>query len=110
LRNVFDLSLVAAIIHKHDLPNQVGWHLTHFGPDGDYRPALGHAPVEVESVLNRRIIGGKTVIAVVSGGVRVDARGFIQGQSVKTHESGTIPGQRQASMPQNLPRNAWWWD
>ena len=39
LRNVFDLSLVAAIIHSHDLPGQVGWHLTHFGPDGDYRPS-----------------------------------------------------------------------
>ena len=32
LRNVFDLSLVAAVIQSHDLPGQVGWHMTHFGP------------------------------------------------------------------------------
>jgi hypothetical protein len=110
LRNVFDLSLVAAIIHSHDLPSQVGWHLTHFGPGGEYQPLLGHAPTEVESVLNRRIIGGKHVVAVVSGGVRADARGLTQRDAVKSDEAGSILGQRQAGAPQNLPRNAWWWD
>ena len=32
LRNIFDLSLVAAVVQEHDLPGQVGWHMTHFGP------------------------------------------------------------------------------
>ncbi|HEY2415754.1 MAG TPA: DUF1598 domain-containing protein [Pirellulaceae bacterium] len=110
LRNVFDLSLVAAVIHSHDLPGQVGWHLTHFGADGDYRPVLANAPTEVESVLNRRIIGGKHVVTIVSGGVRAEPRGLTQREAIKTDDSGAIPGQRQASTPQNLPRNAWWWD
>jgi hypothetical protein len=110
LRNVFDLSLVAAIIRSQDLPNQVGWHLTHFGTDGDYRPALGHAPTEVESVLNRRIIGGKHVVAAVSGGVRVDVRGLTQPEAVKTDATGAMAGQRNTSSPQILPRGAWWWD
>jgi hypothetical protein len=110
LRNVFDLSLVAAIIHSHDLANQVGWNLTHFGADGEYRPMLAHAPTEVESVINRRIIGGRTVVAAVSGGVRAEPRSISQRETVKTDDSGAIPGQRQASTPQNLPRNAWWWD
>jgi hypothetical protein len=111
LRNVFDLSLVAAVIHSHDLPNQVGWHMTHFGGRGDYQPVLAHAPTEVESVLNRRTFGGgRTIVAAVSGGVRAEPRNLTQREAVKTDESGVIPGQREASTPQNLPRNAWWWD
>jgi hypothetical protein len=64
----------------------------------------------VESVINRRIIGGRTVVAAVSGGVRAEPRSISQRETVQTDDSGAIPGQRQASTPQNLPRNAWWWD
>lgn len=110
LRNVFDLSLVAAIIHSHDLPNQVGWHLTHFGPTGDFHPTLANAPTEVESVLNRRIIGGKHVIAVVSGGVRVDTRGLAERQAVTVDEGGDATKERRTSTPKDLPRGVWWWD
>ncbi|HMC10611.1 MAG TPA: DUF1598 domain-containing protein, partial [Pirellulaceae bacterium] len=110
LRNVFDLSLVAAIIQSHDLPGQVGWHLTHFGPAGEYRPVLGHAPTEVESVLNRRIIGGKHVVAAVSGGVRVDTRGLAGREAVQFDDSGAVAGERSTSTPKELPRRGWWWD
>jgi len=71
LRNVFDLALAGAVIQSHDLPGQVGWHMTYFGPSGDYQPQLGAAPTEVESVMNHRVIGGKHVVAAISGGVRV---------------------------------------
>ena len=32
MRNIFDLSLVAAVMQSHDLPGQTDWHMTHFGP------------------------------------------------------------------------------
>jgi hypothetical protein len=110
LRNVFDLSLVMAVVQSHDLPGQVGWHMTHFGPDGGYAPVLGPAPTEVESVLNHRVIGGKHVVAAVSGGVRVDAHELAGRDAVKTDTYGLMAGERSASTPQQLPRRAWWWD
>jgi hypothetical protein len=110
LRNIFDLSLVASVIQSHDLPGQVGWHMTHFGPQGDYQPMLAAAPTEVESVMNHRIIGGKHVVAVVSGGVRVDAHSLANKDSVKTDTYGLIAGDRRASTPNQLVRRAWWWD
>jgi hypothetical protein len=110
LRNVFDLSLVTAVIQSHDLPGQVGWHMTHFGPQGDYTPELGPAPTEVESVLNYRVIGGKHVVAAVSGGVAVDARGLAAQQAVKSDTYGLMAGERRTSTPKQLPRRAWWWD
>jgi hypothetical protein len=110
LRNVFDLALVASLVSSHDLPGQVGWHLTHFGPDGDYAPELATAPKEVESVMNHRVIGGRHVVAAVSGGVVVDARTLTAPPAVKTDTYGLLPAERQQSAPQALPRRAWWWD
>jgi hypothetical protein len=110
LRNVFDLALVSAVLQSHDLPGQVGWHMTHFGPGGDFEPAIGPAPTEVESVMNHRIIGGKHVVAAVSGGVRVDAHELAGRQAVKTDTYGLLSGDRSASAPAQLPRRAWWWD
>jgi hypothetical protein len=110
LRNVFDLSLVSAIVQSHDLPGQVGWHMTHFGPDGTYAPELGPAPTEVESVLSHRVIGGKHIVAAVSGGVRVDTHDLAGRDAVKTDTYGLMASERGESKPQQLPRRAWWWD
>ena len=110
LRNIFDLSLVAAVIHSHDLPAQTNWHMTHFGPEGAYEPELGIAPAEVESVMNHKLVGGKHIIAAVSGGVTVDARELAATQAVKTDTYGLLKTERSGAAPQNLPRGAWWWD
>jgi hypothetical protein len=111
LRNVFDMSLVSAVIQSHDLPGQVGWHMTHFGPGGEYAPALRGAPTEVDSVMNHRVIGPKQVVtAIVSGGVRVDTTALVAREAVKTDTYGVMSGERGASKPQQLPRRAWWWD
>lgn len=110
LRNVFDLSLVAAVIHSHDLPGQVNWHMTHFGPKGDYAPTLGPAPTEVDSVMNHRVIGGRHVVAAVSGGVRVETDGLSAREAVKVEAYGPMLNQRGAAQPREMPRRAWWWD
>lgn len=110
LRNVFDLSLVAAVARSHELPEKVNWHLTHFGPDGAYEPALDFAPTKVDSVINHRIINGKHLVAGVSGGVTVDARPLATVAAVKTDDYGLMKVDRAASRPKELPRNAWWWD
>jgi hypothetical protein len=110
LRNVFDLALVSAVIKSHDLPGQAGWHMTHFGPGGDYELELGPAPTEVDSVINHRVLGGKHVVAVISGGVRVDPHELAARESVKADTYGVMAGERGASTPKELPRRAWWWD
>jgi hypothetical protein len=110
LRNVFDLALVGAVIESHDLAGQVGWHMTHFGPGGDYAPQLGAGPTEVESVANSRTIGGKHIVAAISGGVSVDARAAAGRDTIKTDSYGLVSAERVGNKPSNLPRRAWWWD
>jgi hypothetical protein len=84
--------------------------MTHFGPNGDYSPTLATAPKEVESVMNHRVIGGKHVIAAVSGGVRVETSTVAAKDTVKTDTSGSMSSDRTANQPQQLPRRTWWWD
>lgn len=110
LRNVFDLALVSALLKSEDLPGQVGWHLTHFGPDGDYQPALGHGPTHVETVINHRVINEKTIVAGVSGGVTVSPRELVNANAIQTDDYGLLKGERKDAAPQNLPRGTWWWD
>ncbi len=110
MRNVFDLALVTALIKGEDLPGQVSWHMTHFGPDGQYEPAIGIAPAKVDSVINYRIINDNVVTVGVSGGVVVDARGLAKKESIKPDAYGALKGQRMDAAPKELPRGAWWWD
>ena len=110
MRNVFDLALVTALLKSEDLPGQVSWHMTHFGPEGQYEPALGIAPTQVDSVINHRLINGNVVTAGVSGGVVVDARGLAKKEVVKPDEYGALKGQRKDAAPKELPRGVWWWD
>ena len=110
LRNVFDLALVSALIHSEDLPGQVGWEMAHFGPQGRYEVAIGAAPTHTDSVVNHRVINGKTIVAGISGGVSVDPRQLVAAQQIKTDTYGVLKGEHKDSAPRQLPRDSWWWD
>jgi hypothetical protein len=115
LRNLADLALAAAILRSEGLASQAGWHLTCFGPEGDYPIDLGPAPKEVQTVVNHRVIGrpgGRqvTVIAGASGGVRVDPLPLASHGAVGVDREGRLAGRRTDSAPAAMPRDAWWWD
>ena len=61
LKNLFDLSIVAALIRNQALDQRAGWNLTFFGnsrSDGDFvhHPRIGKVATEVASVMNHRVI------------------------------------------------------
>ena len=110
LRNVFDLALVTALMKSEDLPGQVGWQMTHFGPQGKYEVAIGAAPTHTDSVVNHRVIGAKTIVAGISGGVSVDPQQLVTGEQIKTDTYGVLKGEHKESAPASLPAGVWWWD
>jgi hypothetical protein len=112
LRNVFDLAMVSAVIVGEDLPGQADWTLTHFAAEGAYEPELGPAPKEVETVINHRMIGGKHIVAGVSGGVRVDVTSWLDERDrYQLDEYGLVKAAHGNShRPEELDREAWWWD
>ena len=89
LKNIFDLALVAGLIQSHDVPAQVGWHMTFLADPDGYRVALGPQPKEVESVVNSVTVNKSRFFAGVSGGVSVDTSALV--------DAGGRPGGRLRS-------------
>lgn len=110
LKNIFDLAVVAAILKEERLPDQVDWHLTHFGSQGSYQVRQGQAPAKIRSVVNHINVTDKQFLAGVSGGVRCDTRSLATEAQIETDEYGLLTAERSQARPQTLPRNAWWWD
>lgn len=110
LRNVFDLALVAAVIHEEDLAARCQWQQPFFGSQGKYQVELGAAPKQVESVINHRLIDRKHLVVGVSGGVNVDTNSLVKASGIKTDTYGLLSADRAGAVPPNLPQQAWWWD
>lgn len=110
LQNICDLALVTALMKAEDLPGQVGWQMAFFSNPELCPVALGNPPKTVESIVNSRVIGGKKVVAGVSGGVSIDPRGLVTPAKIKTDSYGKLKAERSGSTPKSLHDNAWWWD
>ena len=112
LRNIFELALVGALLREEAAGQKVGWHFTCFGDPQAYPVELSEAPKEVESVVNCRVIGGRTIIAGVSGGVRVSPESIVCRQSIGVSQDSRQQAQRQTAAVRNhkLAADRWWWD
>ena len=102
LRNVFDLSMVVALVEREGLLERAGWRPTVFA-NADWLPLPQvKVPAQVETVVNHRVIRRKHVVAGVSGGVWIDARKTLVVERVA---SELAKGKR---VPEG--ELVWWWD
>ena len=102
LRNVFDLSMVLALIEREGLLERAGWQPTLFA-NADWLPLPRmRVPTEVETIVNHRVLRRKHIIAGVSGGVWIDAKKTL---TVKT-------GEEKLAAAKAAPEGeaVWWWD
>ncbi len=107
LQNVFDLALVAALIHHERLDDRLDWDRGVFNTNGIYRPASHLVPLECESVVNHRVYGGKDIVVQVAGGVQADLLSVVREQQSVSPRVATVA--ESARAPQ-LPDGRWWWD
>ncbi|RIK88609.1 MAG: hypothetical protein DCC67_00265 [Planctomycetota bacterium] len=117
LERVFELALAISIIERQQLAEMAGWSPSLFLDDARLALPKGRAPRTVETVINHRVIGGRHVIAGVSGGVWLDG-----GTSAKVIGATGDAAAKLAAIkasprtPLALPSNghehdmAWWWD
>lgn len=110
LKNVFDLSLVAAILQHEGVARQVGWNLGVFSNEGSYITARHDAPTEVDSVVNHRVFRGRDIVVQVAGGVRADLGSVIADASIYREVVRLDSASEEARTRQNLPAARWWWD
>jgi len=106
MRNIFDMALVAALIDKEHLAENVSWDRGVFATEGGYQPAHYAPPMVVDSVVNHKVFNGTNIVVQVAGGVRVDAKPLVA--NVAT--SPRLGKVADSAEPPQLPAGRWWWD
>jgi len=106
LQNIFDLTLVSALIQHERLGDRIGWDLGVFARDGAYRPNEYEAPRVIKSVVNHRVYRGKDIVVQVAGGVRADVRSIVK--SAKLGKRLDYLADRGRAPRTSAGR--WWWD
>lgn len=109
LQNVFDLALVAALIHQEGLLDRTGWDMGSFGPLGEYAPTRYQVPTEVESVVNHRVYNGRDIVVQVAGGVTGNLVSVVRDDQL-AQESPRLGRMADAVKAPTLPAGRWWWD
>lgn len=108
-QNVFDLALVASLIHEDKIATQIGWNFGSLGPNGDYQAAHYPAAREIDSVVNHRVYNGKDIVVQVAGGVSADVRSVLKDAAVN-REAPELAARKVAAAAPQLPVGRWWWD
>ncbi len=109
LRNVFDLSMVLALIEREGLIQRADWQPTLFA-NADWLPLPRmNVPAEVESVINHRVVRRKHIIAGISGGVWVDSRQAMNVGTAATELATAKAGPPIVAEAADA-KLVWWWD
>lgn len=109
LQNIFDLSLVAALLADNRIPNRLGWDLGAFAPAGAYHTAHFQSPKSIMSVVNHRVYNGKDIVVQVAGGVDGQIRNVLSDPHIFRESAKLASAQSKGRAPQ-LPEGRWWWD
>ena len=112
LERVFEVALALAVIEREGLAEKVGWSPNLLLDEQRLRLPKSPAPKAVETVINHRVIGGRQIIAGVSGGVWVDGGKSLQVASVagQAVEKLTAAKKEPVKAAADEAAIVWWWD
>ena len=112
LERVFEVALALAVIEREGLTEKVGWSPDLLLDEQRLRLPSSPAPKAVETVVNHRIIGGRQIIAGVSGGVWVDGGKSVQVTPVAGQAIDELTAAKKEPVRAAMDEAAivWWWD
>jgi hypothetical protein len=109
LRNLIDLSVLAAFIQKQDYYKKCEWKMEHFGDEQKFAVETCETPKQVETACNVYKKGNKTSWPI-GGGVVVEAQKALEPQYRIADEGGKLQALRSKVTTSKLAENQWWWD
>lgn len=109
LRNVIDMSIVAAFIQKKDLYRQANWDMSTFGDEEKYAIEIYPAPEKVAPVMNAVVKQG-ALMTPIGGGVHIQPRVALNPDKASIDKEGQIESVREKIHFENLADGQWWWD
>ncbi len=109
LRNLMDLSIVAAFIKEMDYYGKSGWNAEWFNSEDRLPAEVYTAPVQVEPMVNGLWKGGEFATPI-GGGVSIQPRLALETGNMQFDEEGKIHALRDAIKLDHLVPGEWWWD
>lgn len=109
LRNLIDISVVAAFIQQQDLYAKAGWSFDVLGDESKFSVETATAPKRVESAVTS-YRKGNTLVTPIGGGVQMEPRLALATEHVLKDEQGVVQQAREKIKTDKLTENQWWWD
>jgi hypothetical protein len=108
LRNVIDLSVLAAFIQQQDYYGKAGWRMPLLGSEKSFAVETYAAPKLVAPTINA-VMRGSRLMTPIAGGVHIEAQMAIKPEHLLTDEKGNVSKARESTKPNPAP-GQWWWD
>lgn len=110
LQSITDLTVLAALIRRERLDEQVDWRHSFFSSASDYLVPEGNIPKQVPTAMNYKK-AGSLMICLVGGGVTINARRVLK-QTEFLVSRDTSLEEKQSAVTKRAPQQParWWWD
>ena len=109
LRNLIDMSIVAAFIQRQDYYGQAGWKMEIFTDEKAYAVETQNAPEQVETAVNA-IWKGRTLMTPIGGGVNIQPRVALNQDRLLNDNDGAVKETREQIDLKAVAADRWWWD
>ena len=106
LQNVFDLAIVAALVHSQGLTEAAHLDSESFNM---VKPKSVEVPTELMTSAAHRLFNGRHVVVQVAGGVRADMASLVRDAN-RFQESSELTQKSLDASPIGHGSGSWWWD
>jgi hypothetical protein len=109
LRNLIDMTVVAAFIQQQDYYGQAGWQMPTFMSEEKFPIQTYQAPVQVDTVVTS-VWKGSRLMTPVAGGVTIQAKQALAKENQLEDEKGAVANAKVEVSLKDLKEGQWWWD
>ena len=109
LRNLMDMTIVAAFIKEMDYYGQAGWDMPLLSDNSKLNVETFETPTHVEPLVNGMWKGGQFAVPI-GGGVAIQAQHALSVDNMQVDEAGKINDVKSSITLDQLSDGQWWWD
>ncbi|MDA7951917.1 MAG: DUF1598 domain-containing protein [Pirellulaceae bacterium] len=109
LKNVMDMSIVAAFIQEQGFYEKSNWSMNYLGNEDLYPIERLNTPKYVETAVNA-VWKGSQLLTPVGGGVTVEPREALKKENLVEDSKGLLKKSQEKVTLDHLKDGQWWWD
>ena len=106
LRNLIDLSIVAAYMRQQDIFGKANWTMPVFGDEGKFAIETSSAPKFAPSACAAYSKGGR-LMTPIGGGVEIHPAVALNQENLISNEDKSVEQTKQTVV---IPEGRWWWN